>query len=60
MDEQGCQQLNEEEEDKHRSDDDLVSSSGYKIPFEPYAQGKLFSLSLSASSNGLVTLMHVD
>ena len=36
VDEQGCQQLNEEEEDKHRSDNDLVSSSGYKIPFEPY------------------------
>lgn len=51
----------EEEEDKHRSDDDLVSSSGYKIPFEPYyAQGVLFSLSLSASSNGLITLTHVD
>lgn len=47
---EGCQQLNDEEEDEHRSDDDLGG----------LCMEGLFSLSLSASSNGLITLIHVD
>lgn len=44
-------------------EDGPVSSSGYKIPLNLIRhRGDVFSLSLcsSASSNGLVTLIHVD